>query len=126
MTTTSDASAAQPCATTTGIPLAPARLRASSAAYATSAATTATAPAASSVVAPAPIPSAVIATPGVYSHQIAAGQRSLPTGSLVATGSSCRLAPMAVIASTPSVTEMQGGERPAEAARKVAPPRRRR
>ena len=46
MTTSSDASAAHPCATTTGMPLAPTRLRASSAAYATSAATTATAPAA--------------------------------------------------------------------------------
>ena len=50
------------------------------------------------------MPSATAATPGVYSHQIAAGQRVERTGWRVATGSSCRLAPIAVITSTPSVT----------------------
>ena len=50
------------------------------------------------------MPSASAATPGAYSHQISAGQRARRIGWRVATGSSCRLAPIAVIASTPRVT----------------------
>src|SRR5690606_2403100 len=50
------------------------------------------------------MPSATAATPGVYSHQTSSGQRIERTGCRVATGNSCRLAPIAVIASTPSVT----------------------
>ena len=50
------------------------------------------------------MPSVTAATPGVYTVQIAAGQRVLRTGWRVATGSSCRLAPSAVMTNTPSVT----------------------
>ena len=103
-TTSRLANAAQPCHTTPGMPRAPRRLPASRAAKASSASSTAVAPAAISAVRPRPMPSATAATPGVYSHQIATGQRVDGTGWRVATGSNCRLAPMAVITSTPSVT----------------------
>ena len=59
------------------------------------------------MTAPAPeVPrhaSASAATAGVYSHHSAAAQAGDATGCRVATGSSCRLAPIAVITSTPSV-----------------------
>ena len=68
------------------------------------------------------MPSATAATPGVYIHQITAGQRCDSTGRRVATGSSCRLAPMAVITSTPNVTRCSaasGQSQPSGKARNV-------